>query len=277
VESGPDAGSSGRRSMDDASTSSADDRSDWTGDRDLSFSYCHTDESASCSDASSSPGPGLGWPLGGRRDRPSPPASKMGSGRNNTFMWEEKREKRETELSGPNTTRNSSPSFLFFFFFFFLSGDAIVALPEVEMMKERFAKLLLGEDMSGGAKGVSTALAISNAITNLSGTRLTMCNFLQGNFFLFFSSHKIKFPHSIQTLPFSPPLQRHFLVSYGDWNRSLMNDVQGGVEKWSGSCPSATISLSLCRRGNPSPMGAAPRCELPLALNLVSWSVVEFS
>lgn len=37
------------------------------------------------------------------------------------------------------------------------------------MMKERFAKLLLGEDMSGGGKGVCTALAISNAITNLCG------------------------------------------------------------------------------------------------------------
>ncbi|KAF3793189.1 Rop guanine nucleotide exchange factor 1 [Nymphaea thermarum] len=41
---------------------------------------------------------------------------------------------------------------------------------EVELMKERFAKLLLGEDMSGGGKGVCTALAISNAITNLSAT-----------------------------------------------------------------------------------------------------------
>ncbi|CAI8586236.1 unnamed protein product [Vicia faba] len=40
----------------------------------------------------------------------------------------------------------------------------------VDMMKERFAKLLLGEDMSGSGKGVSTALAISNAITNLCGT-----------------------------------------------------------------------------------------------------------
>lgn len=40
------------------------------------------------------------------------------------------------------------------------------------MMKERFAKLLLGEDMSGGGKGVCTALAISNAITNLSGISL---------------------------------------------------------------------------------------------------------
>ncbi|KAI7737859.1 hypothetical protein M8C21_021331, partial [Ambrosia artemisiifolia] len=41
-------------------------------------------------------------------------------------------------------------------------------LSEIDMMKEKFAKLLLGEDMSGGGKGVCTALAISNAITNLS-------------------------------------------------------------------------------------------------------------
>lgn len=40
------------------------------------------------------------------------------------------------------------------------------------MMKERFSKLLLGEDMSGSGNGVCTALAISNAITNLCG----MCN-----------------------------------------------------------------------------------------------------
>lgn len=41
---------------------------------------------------------------------------------------------------------------------------------EKEQMKERFAKLLLGEDMSGGGKGVSSALALSNAITNLSAS-----------------------------------------------------------------------------------------------------------
>ncbi|KAG8380762.1 hypothetical protein BUALT_Bualt06G0049800 [Buddleja alternifolia] len=40
----------------------------------------------------------------------------------------------------------------------------------MEMMKERFAKLLLGEDMSGSGKGVCPALAISNAITNLCAT-----------------------------------------------------------------------------------------------------------
>ncbi|KAG0454652.1 hypothetical protein HPP92_023944 [Vanilla planifolia] len=37
---------------------------------------------------------------------------------------------------------------------------------DVEQMKEMFAKLLLGEDMSGGGKGVSSSLALSNAITN---------------------------------------------------------------------------------------------------------------
>ncbi|KAL1542139.1 Rop guanine nucleotide exchange factor 5 [Salvia divinorum] len=38
---------------------------------------------------------------------------------------------------------------------------------EIKMMKERFAKLLLGEDMSGSGKGVCPALTISNAVTNL--------------------------------------------------------------------------------------------------------------
>ncbi|KAK8530036.1 hypothetical protein V6N13_102917 [Hibiscus sabdariffa] len=64
-------------------------------------------------------------------------------GGKDVVIWDdddEKTEKRDTDLSG------------------------------VEMMKERFAKLLLGEDMSGGGKGVCTALAISNAITNLSAT-----------------------------------------------------------------------------------------------------------
>ncbi|XP_030464664.1 rop guanine nucleotide exchange factor 12-like [Syzygium oleosum] len=41
---------------------------------------------------------------------------------------------------------------------------------ETDLIKERFAKLLLGEDMSGGGKGVSSALALSNAITNLAAS-----------------------------------------------------------------------------------------------------------
>ncbi|OIW03812.1 hypothetical protein TanjilG_30088 [Lupinus angustifolius] len=43
-------------------------------------------------------------------------------------------------------------------------------LQEMEQMKEKFAKLLLGEDMSGGGKGVSSALALSNAFTNLAAS-----------------------------------------------------------------------------------------------------------
>ena len=45
----------------------------------------------------------------------------------------------------------------------------VIQFSDVETMKENFAKLLLGEDITGGWKGVSTALALSNAITNLAG------------------------------------------------------------------------------------------------------------
>ncbi|KAG4379931.1 hypothetical protein GLYMA_16G076100v4 [Glycine max] len=41
---------------------------------------------------------------------------------------------------------------------------------DVEAMKEKFAKLLLGGDVTGGAKGLNTALALSTAITNLAVT-----------------------------------------------------------------------------------------------------------
>nr|CAB3450802.1 unnamed protein product [Digitaria exilis] len=41
---------------------------------------------------------------------------------------------------------------------------------DIENMKEKFAKLLLGDDTSGGARGVCTALALSNGIINLSAT-----------------------------------------------------------------------------------------------------------
>ncbi|KAL6207599.1 hypothetical protein ACLB2K_018556 [Fragaria x ananassa] len=51
-----------------------------------------------------------------------------------------------------------------------ITAKSEAELSEVELMKERFSKLLLGEDMSGGGNGVCTALAISNAITNLSAT-----------------------------------------------------------------------------------------------------------
>ncbi|ONK80236.1 uncharacterized protein A4U43_C01F15410 [Asparagus officinalis] len=50
---------------------------------------------------------------------------------------------------------------------------------DVELIKERFSKLLLGEDMSGGGKGVSSALALSNAITNLAASVFSEQNKLE--------------------------------------------------------------------------------------------------
>jgi hypothetical protein len=67
---------------------------------------------------------------------------------------------------------------------------------EVELMKERFAKLLLGDDMSGGAKGVCTALAISNAITNLSGI-----SSLNGITAIWIYHNIFSFTHTHQTVP----------------------------------------------------------------------------
>ena len=55
---------------------------------------------------------------------------------------------------------------------------------EIEMMKERLSKLLLGEDMSGCGNGVCTALAISNAITNLCGTLHRLCCYIVNPYFL---------------------------------------------------------------------------------------------
>ncbi|GMI94818.1 ROP (rho of plants) guanine nucleotide exchange factor 9 [Hibiscus trionum] len=55
-------------------------------------------------------------------------------------------------------------------------GDSLPGNPperppsDMDLMKEKFAKLLLGEDMSGGGKGVSSALALSNAVTNLAAS-----------------------------------------------------------------------------------------------------------
>lgn len=48
---------------------------------------------------------------------------------------------------------------------------------DVEAMKEKFASLLLGEDVTGGARGFATALALSHAITNLSGMFLIYHSF----------------------------------------------------------------------------------------------------
>ncbi|XP_050213774.1 rop guanine nucleotide exchange factor 7-like [Mercurialis annua] len=88
------------------------------------------------------------------------------------------------------------------------------SISEVEMMKERFAKLLLGEDMSGCGNGVCTALAISNAITNLCATLFGQLWRLEPlptekkamwrremEWFLCVSDHIVEFIPSWQTFP----------------------------------------------------------------------------
>ncbi|XP_027929159.1 rop guanine nucleotide exchange factor 7-like isoform X3 [Vigna unguiculata] len=90
----------------------------------------------------------------------------------------------------------------------------VTALPEIEMMKERFAKLLLGEDMSGCGNGVPTALAISNAITNLCATLFGQLWRLEPlrsekkamwrreiEWFLSVSDHIVEFTPNWQTFP----------------------------------------------------------------------------
>ncbi|KGN46713.1 rop guanine nucleotide exchange factor 1 [Cucumis sativus] len=128
---------------------SSDDGSDQLSDRCGSYSLsADVSESESCSSFSCRRFDGEGasssmasspHPVSANFCFP-PPVSLPVLGGKDVFVWDDKSKKREADLS------------------------------EVEMMKERFAKLLLGEDMSGGGKGVCTALAISNAITNLSAS-----------------------------------------------------------------------------------------------------------
>lgn len=58
--------------------------------------------------------------------------------------------------------------------FYRKESDYTANLTDLEAMKEKFANLLLGEDVTGGTKGISTASALSNAITNLAGMVATV-------------------------------------------------------------------------------------------------------
>lgn len=79
-------------------------------------------------------------------------------------------------------------------------------------MKEKFSKLLLGEDMSGGGNGVCSAVALSNAITNLYGYYDKLTNFLlyylssrlecrKKNFFLYRTATVFGHCYKLEPLP----------------------------------------------------------------------------
>jgi hypothetical protein len=96
---------------------------------------------------------------------------------------------------------------------------------EMELMKEKYTKLLLGEDMSGGGKGVCTAVAISNAITNLYGT-----------------SNRMKISAKLVQMHanFSPLwLQQLCLGPVTDCSHCLQRRNQSGTGRWIASSPFA--------------------------------------
>ncbi|CAI5958579.1 unnamed protein product [Closterium sp. NIES-64] len=55
-------------------------------------------------------------------------------------------------------------------FFYAIGGYVATDLHDLELMRERLSKLLLGDDPSGGAKGCGPALAMANAITSVSAS-----------------------------------------------------------------------------------------------------------
>lgn len=83
--------------------------------------------------------------------------------------WTTKRNQEETdEWSSPESTNHT---------YVREKPDFNTQFTDVEAMKEKFAKLLLGEDVTGGRKGISSALAISNSITSLAGIALDIINY----------------------------------------------------------------------------------------------------
>lgn len=83
-------------------------------------------------------------------------------------------------------------------------------------MRERFAKLLLGEDMSGSGKGVCTAVTISNAITNLYGKNITQPMFLFQTAINYSSSDAYSFDFNVS--------------SYSVWTESEVRAVRNREE-----------------------------------------------
>ena len=81
-----------------------------------------------------------------------------------TMMKRDEHEWEDTESSGQSVAKEK-PS-------------CTVQISDVKIMKEKFAKLLLGEDSTGGRKGHSSALALSNAITKLAGNSLFIQHYL---------------------------------------------------------------------------------------------------
>ena len=97
-------------------------------------------------------------------------------------------------------------------------------------MKEKYTKLLLGEDMSGGGKGVCTAVAISNAITNLYGSTPELQ--------MKFSAKQVEMEANLSFPNCSWP-QQPCLGPATDCSHCLLRRDQCGTGRWIASSPFA--------------------------------------
>lgn len=112
---------------------------------------------------------------------------------------------------------------------------------EIEMMRERFSKLLLGEDMSGCGNGVCTALAISNAITNLCGMLFLYSALLEEkmpidcvenfDFFYFFTVLATLFGQVWRLEPLQPE-KKLFWKREMDWILSVSDHIVELIPSW---------------------------------------------
>ncbi|KAF2306210.1 hypothetical protein GH714_015773 [Hevea brasiliensis] len=110
----------------------------------------HEEQSHISSEEESSSPPSLGWPI--QKQKVPDYTSSNGASEEGEKLHLDNRKLEKLHLDSRKLEKRES------------------SISETEMMKERFSKLLLGEDMSGCGNGVCTALAISNAITNLCAT-----------------------------------------------------------------------------------------------------------
>jgi hypothetical protein len=122
---------------------------------------------------------------------------------------------------------------------------------DIENMKEKFAKLLLGDDSSGGARGVCTALALSNAITNLSGILSSMLKLK-----VIHVTSMFVYVSFIMTQRTTLSWQPLFLENFGSSNHCVKRKKSGGGRKWTGCCLRQLIWLSWFQQNKVGQMDA---------------------
>ncbi|PWA34100.1 rop guanine nucleotide exchange factor 12 [Artemisia annua] len=135
---------------------------------------------------------------------------------------------------------------------------------ELEQMKERFAKFILGEDMSGGGKVVSSALALTNAITNVAGNLNLIANLSDGNVTLIAEEDKVPLAERI-----AERKKRSVNVYVCSVTVSAIWDFLLGIIQWPEGCsPSPNIAARCDHPGdNLEGCGFSASSNVPVTLD----------